>query len=127
MQILVPLAFGSSGTVLRAQTLEIKLVNERNGHPMSNSHVNIWVGPERKRTMVIPTDKDGIARLRLTDIDDEVDLHIRERSEGGDVVIDPIVKYDKNLRFNVPFVICYPHVQDYSWLAITNISTKQLL
>jgi hypothetical protein len=110
-----------------AQTVEIRLVNGRNGHSMSNSHVNVWVGPKPKSTMIIPTDKDGIARLRLTDNDGEVDLHIRKSSEGGDVVIDPIVKYDESFRVNVPFVICYPHVRDYSWLAFTNISTKQLL
>jgi hypothetical protein len=36
---------------------------------MSNSYVNVWVGTKRKEAMVIPTDKDGIARLRLTDND----------------------------------------------------------
>jgi hypothetical protein len=105
----------------------IKLVNGRNGNPMSNSHVNVWVGTKRKEAMVIPTDKDGIARLRLTDNDNEADLHIREKHIGDNVVIDPIVKYDEYFRVNVPFVICYPHVRDYSWLAITDISTKQLL
>ena len=117
----------ASSTFLCAQMVTIKLVNGRNGHPMSNSHVNVWVGPKSKRTMVIPTNIDGIARIRLTDNDEEVDLHIRKSSEGGDVVIDPIVKYDDNIRVNVPFVICYPRVRDYSWLAITNISTTQLL
>jgi len=126
-QLLLLLVFTSTGTFLCAQIVTIKLVNGRNGHPMSNSHVNLWVGPERKRTMVIPTDKNGIARLRLTDNDDEVDLHMHEKHIGDNVVIDPTVKYDENLWVNVPFVICYPHVRDYSWLAITNISTKQLL
>jgi hypothetical protein len=127
VKLLALLAIGSSATVLCAQMVTIKLVNGRNGNPMSNSHVNIWVGPERKRTMVIPTDKNGIARLRLTNNDDEVDLHMREKHIGDNVVIDPIVKYDETLRINVPFVICYPHVRDYSWLAITNISAKQVL
>jgi len=94
---------------------------------MSNSHVDVWVGTKRIEAMAIPTDKDGIARLRLTDNDDEVDLHMREKHIGDDVVIGPIMKYDENVRVNVPFVICYPHVRDYSWLAVTNISTKQLL
>jgi hypothetical protein len=94
---------------------------------MSNSHVNVWVGTTRKEAMVIPTDKDGIARLRLTDNDDEVDLHIRGKYSGDNVVIDPIVKYDDNFGVNVGFVICRPHASDYSWLSTTNISTKQLL
>jgi hypothetical protein len=94
---------------------------------MSNSHVNIWVGTKRIEAMAIPTDKDGVSRLRLTDNDDQVDLHMREKHIGDDVVIRPIMKYDENFRVNVPFVICYPHVRDYSWLSTTNISTKQLL
>ena len=62
---------------------------------MSNSYVNVWVGTKRKEAMVIPTDKDGIARLRLTDNDDEVNPHMREKYIGDNVVIDPIVKYDE--------------------------------
>lgn len=127
MQFLFLLVVGSFGTALRAQMIEVKLVNGRNGHPMSNSHVNVWVGTKRTEAMAIPTDKDGIAWLRLTDNDDEVDLHLREKHIGDDVVTGPIMKYDENFRVNVPFVICYPHVRDYSWLAIPNISTKQLL
>jgi hypothetical protein len=127
VQFLMLLVFTSSGILVCAQTVTIKLVNGRNGHPMSNSHVNVWVGTKRKEAMVIPTDKDGIARLRLTDSDDEVDLHMREKCIGDNVVIDPIVKYDENFQVNVGFVICYPNVRDYSWLATTNISTKQLL
>ena len=127
VQFLILVVLTSSGTFLCGQTIRIKLVNGRNGHPLSNSHVNVWVGKERTKAMTIPTDHDGIARLRLTDTDDEVNLHIREQYVGDNVVFDPIVKYDENLRVNVPFVICYPHVRDYSWLATTNISTKQLL
>jgi len=111
----------------RAQIVDIKLVNGRNGHPMSNSHVNVWVGAKRKSAMVIPTDKDGIARLRLTDNEDEVDLRMSEKHIGDNVVIGPIVKYDDKFSVNVPFVICRPNVRDYSWLATTNISTKELL
>jgi hypothetical protein len=117
----------TSGTTLCAQDVTIKLVNGRNGHPMANSHVNVWVGSKRTIAMVILTDKDGIARLRITHNDTEVDPHMREKYIGDNVVIDPIVKYDDNFRVNVPFVICYPHGGDYSWLAINNISPKQLL
>ena len=127
VRFLLLLVLTASGTILCAQIVTIKLVDGRNSHPMSNSHVDVWVGTKRIEAMAIPTDKDGIARLRLTDNDDEVDLHMREKHIGDDVVIGPIMKYDENVRVNVPFVICYPHVRDYSWLAVTNISTKQLL
>jgi hypothetical protein len=127
VRLLFLLVLTASGTILHAQVVRIRIVNGRNGHPMSNSHVNVWVGTKRKEAMVIPTDKDGVARLRLTDDDDEVDLHMREHSGDDNVALDPIVKYDETLRVNVGFVICYPHVRDYSWLSTTNISTKQLL
>jgi len=126
-QFLMLLVFTSTGTFLYAQIVTIKLVNGRNGHPMSNSHVNVWVGTKRKEAMVIPTDKDGIARLRLTDNDDQVDLHMRKKYVGDNVVFDPIVKYNEQFQVNVGFVICYTHVRDYSWLSTANISTKQLL
>jgi hypothetical protein len=46
------------GVALVAQTLEIKLVDGRNGHPMvgASSYVNVWVGTERKAAIVVPTD-----------------------------------------------------------------------
>jgi len=127
VRFLLLVGLTASGTILCAQIVTIKLMNGRNGHPMLNSYVNVWVGTKRKEAMVIPTDKDGTARLRLTDNDDEVDLHMRKKYVGDNVVVDPIVKYDEKFQVNVGFVICYPHVRDYSWLAITNISTKQLL
>ena len=127
MRFLLLLVLTASGTILCAQIVTMKLVNGRNGHPMSNSYANVWVGTKRKEAMVIATDKDGIARLRLTDNDDEVDLHMRKKYVGDNVVTDPIVKYDGKFQINVGFVICYPHVRDHSWLATTNISTKQLL
>jgi hypothetical protein len=77
--------------------------------------------------MTIPTDQDGIARLSLTDNDNDVDLHVRTKNIGNDVVINPIVKYDDNFRVNAPFVVCYPHASDHSWLSIAEISTKKLL
>jgi hypothetical protein len=94
---------------------------------MSNSHVNLWVGTKRKNAFIIPTNKDGIAQFQLTDNDAEVDIHNHGSYHSDDVVIDPVIKFDDNLRVNVGFVICSPHAPDYSWLSTTNISTKQLL
>lgn len=122
----VLLVLNTTWMPLCAQSVEIKLVNGRNGHPVSNSHVNVWVGTKRKEAMV-PTDKDGVARLRLTANDDEVNLHMRRKYAGDNVVIDPIVKYDEKFQVNVGFVICDSQVRDYSWLSTTNISTTQLL
>jgi hypothetical protein len=56
------------GASLFAQTLEITLVDGRNGRPMvgRSSYVNVWVGRDRKEAIAIPTDRNGIARLQLT-------------------------------------------------------------
>jgi hypothetical protein len=130
LQLLVAaLALYSSGTALCAQTIEIKLVNGRNGRPIAASCVNVGVGVgnERKKTIAIPTDKDGIARLRLTDKDGEIDIHDRWKDCGLFGVINPVVKYDDVLPINVGYVLCQSHTSDYSWLAITDLSTKELL
>jgi len=44
LPLFVFLVFVSSATALRAQNIEIKLVNGRNGRPMANRCVNVWVG-----------------------------------------------------------------------------------
>ena len=126
-QFLMLPAFIASGTLLYSQTVTIKLVNGRNGHPMAASHVNVWVGSQRKEAIAIPTDKNGVARLRLTNNDDEVDIHNRCNGCGVFGVVNPVVKYDDSLRINVGYVLCQVHGSDYSWLAIKAISTKQLL
>jgi hypothetical protein len=124
---LVPLLLTGHASSLRSQTITIKLVNGRNGRPTTAAHVNVWVGNVQKTAIAIPTGKDGIARLRLTGRDDEVDNPSRCKDCAEHVAIDPIVKYDDTLRVNVPFVLCQSGGSNYSWLAIQKISTKQLI
>jgi hypothetical protein len=116
----------SLGEGAHAQSIRIKLVNGRNGRPMAGTHVNVWVGKERKWAMVIPTDKDGVAPLVLTDKEGEVNVP-RGGGDGPHVVISPVVKYDDDLGINAPHVLCQPGTPDYSWLAIRHISTKQVV
>jgi len=113
---------------LSAQTIEIKLVDGRNGHPMvgASSHVNVWVGGERKEAIAIPTDEKGVARLQLTQNPSEV--NIPNSKNNGSIVVDhPVVKYDKSLRINTPYVLCGPRGGSYSWLELKNFSTKEVL
>lgn len=116
----------SLGKGAHAQSIRIKLVNGRNGHPIARTHVNVWVGKERKWAMVIPTDKDGVASLVLTEDEAEVNVP-RVDGYGSHVVINPVVKYDGDLGINAPYVLCQPGTPDYSWLAIRHISTKQVV
>ncbi len=127
LSMLVLLVFVLSGTALRAQTIEIKLVNGRTGRPMSDTCVNVWVGSERKEAIAIATDENGTARLRLTDKDGEIDTHNRGKGCGDFGVINPVVKYSESLRINAGFVSCQSRRTDYSWLAMTNFSTEEIL
>lgn len=115
------------GTAVHAQTLRIKLVNGRNGRPIANSCVNVWIGNARKEAMAIPTDKDGVAKLRLTENDDEIDVHNKYKSCGDFGVIEPVVNYSDSFRVNAGYVSCQPHRPDYSWLSSQEFSTREVL
>jgi hypothetical protein len=124
---LVLLVLGSSITLLYAQTVEIKLVNGRIGRPIVGTCVDVWVGHERKAAMAIPTDNNGVASLRLTDKDAEIDIHNRWNGCGDFGVINPVVKYDNSLRIHAGYALCQPHTPDYSWLALTDFSTDRVI
>jgi hypothetical protein len=99
------IALCSSGKVLCAQTINIKLVNGKTGRAIANTCVNIWVGTERKDAMLIQTDEDGVASLRLTDKD--VEINTQERTAcGGYGVVDPAFKYASSIQINAGYVLC---------------------
>lgn len=116
----------SLGKGAHAQSVRVRLVDGRNGRPIAGTHVNVRVGKERKWAIVIPTDKDGVASLVLTDKEGEVNVPRMDGDESH-VVINPVVKYDDDLAINAPYVLCQPGTPDYSWLAIRHISTKQVV
>lgn len=116
------------GVSISAQTLEINLVDGRNGRPMlgPSSYVNAWVGTERKEAIAIPTDGKGVARLQLTL--DAGKVNIPNSKNSGSIVIDhPIVKYDESFRINAPYVLCGSKGSHYSWLGSENFSTIEIL
>jgi hypothetical protein len=113
---------------LAAQTLEIKLVDGRNGRPMvgTSAYVNIWVGGERKEAIAIPMDDHGVARLQLTLSPNEVNIPI---STGHGTIVEnhPVVKYDESFRINAPYVLCGSEEGNHSSLELKNFSTKEVL
>jgi len=127
LRLSVAIVFVLSGTALCAQTIEIKLVNGRNGAPMSDACVNLWAGTEREEAMAIPTDKNGVARLRLTEKDSEINIQSHWKGCGEFGVVNPVVKYNDSLRINAGYVLCQSRKSDYSWLAIRDFSTKEVL
>jgi hypothetical protein len=111
-----------------AQTLEIKLVDGRNGRPMvgTSAYVNIWVGGERKEAIAIPTDSNGVARLQLTLNPNDVNVP-NSTGHGTIVANHPVVQYDESFRINVPYVVCGSGEGDRSPLGLKNFSTKEVL
>lgn len=113
----------------QTETINIKLVNGRNGRPMAgtDSHVNVWVGTERKEAIVLATNGSGVASLQLTLNSAEINVPDLSNDRGSVVVANPVVKYSESFRINVPYVLCQPHVGDYSWLKTMELSTSRVL
>jgi hypothetical protein len=128
LRLLVAVLLVLPAVSLSAQTIEIKLVDGRNGHPMvgPSSYVNIWVGEQRKEAIAIPTDENGIARLQLTLTPSAVNIP-NSKNKGTVVVDHPVVKYDESFRINAPYVFCGQEKRSYSWLELKNFSTKEVL
>ena len=121
------LVIGLPLKTLNAQTVRIRLVNGKTGSPMVNTCVNTWIGAGRKDAMAIPTDKDGVAQLHLTDKDAEVSTQSQPNSCGNFGVVHPVVKYADTIRIVAGYVVCQPHGPNYSWLATMEFSTKQVV
>jgi len=121
------LVASSCGFTLDAQTVRIKLLNGKNGHPLVGNCVNVWVGSGRKEAMALPTNEDGVASLKLTQNDAEIETEHVWKGCGLLGVIDPIVKYSDQIRINTSFVSCQQRTPDFSWLAIRPFSTKEIV
>ena len=102
LNLLVTVLLTMPAMSLAAQTLEIKLVNGRNGRPMvgTSAYVNVWVGGERKEAIAIPTDSNGVARLQLTLNPNDVNVP-NSTGHGTIVANHPVVQYDESFRINV--------------------------
>lgn len=78
MALLALLLFASCATALRAQTIQIALVNGKTGRPITDSsELSVWVGKVQELgggKLIIPTDKHGIALLSLTHKDSEINV-----------------------------------------------------
>ncbi len=83
---------------------------------MANKWVDLGIG-DIVHMLTIPTDREGVAWFRLTKDDTEVNTG----------VANPVVKYSDNFRVHIPFALCQRNGSNYSWLAITTLSTKGVL
>jgi len=126
VRVLLLLTFGSLFTI-SGQTLEIKLIDGRNGRPIPNTCVNVWVGDERKYPLTIPTDTNGTARVRLTTDPAEVKTDDSWKACGDLGVINPVVQYKDLFKVNVGYVVCEPHGTDFSWLEVKRLPTREVI
>ena len=115
------------GLTLNAQTIRVKLLNGKNGHPLAGKCVNVWVGSGRKEAMALPTNQDGVASLELTQNDAQIDTQHEWKACGLLGVIHPIVKYSDQIEINTSYVSCEPHTPDFSWLATRAFPTKGIV
>lgn len=125
-QLIVLLLVCSSGVLLRAQSIDIKLVNGRNGTPVAHTCIDLGVD-HVEHMLAIPTDKNGVARFFITDNDAEIDMQKHWEECGNWGVIDPVVRYTDTFGIHVGYVLCQFRKPDYSWLAITKFSMKDVL
>lgn len=122
VRFLLLLVLATSGTILCAQTVTIKLVNGRNGRPVAATCVFVSVENDPS-TLALLTDKDGDALLRLTNDNDS-----REKDCGLHSAIKIVVKYGDSLSIGVDhYLICQPRIPNYSRMGIQDISTKRLM
>ncbi len=119
------LGFREAG--LCAQEIKIKFVDGRNGQPLGNNCVNVWVGHDRKEATAIPVDSNGVATLRLTADSGEVDTSHEWSGCGLFGVIDPVLKYHDDMGLIFGYVLCQANSGDYSWLMKHEYATKDLV
>jgi hypothetical protein len=61
--------------MLRAQEIRIPVLNGRNGHPIINERLNVWLNQEQRDPKLVPTRKDGTLVLQLSSSHSE-SIHI---------------------------------------------------
>ena len=125
-QFLVLCAVASCTTMLCSQTIKVKLVNGRNGLPMSHTCVDLGID-HINHMLAIPTDEDGVAKFSVTDNDAEINMAKPWNECGSWGVIDPIVKHDDMFGLHIGYVLCRTQKSDYSWLARMTFSTNEVL
>jgi hypothetical protein len=112
----------------QAQTIRIKLLNGRNGRPVVHACVNVGLDHlDLGHMLAIPTNEDGVAQFRFTQLDSEVNTQDHWKGCGDFGVINPVVKYSDAIGINAGYVLCETRRADYSWLAVRKFSTVEVL
>ncbi len=125
------LVLASCGTVLRAQTIAIKVVNGHNGRPIADKCMYVWVGnrsdPGSKPLLETQTDANGVISLRLTHEDVTTNGGGQRLACGLTGLINPVAKLGDTISIHSGYALCQPGTRDYTWLARANFSTDEVL
>lgn len=114
---LLVLATGLS-VPLFAQEIRIKVLDGRNGRPLVNKCINVWVDPSQHAALLIATNADGVASLRVTDNRVEESPGRRSSDCGGMAVTDPVVMRADTIRVtSATGMLCQAHPPDSPWLS----------
>jgi len=105
------LLFVTCTAALRAQTLQIVLINGKTGKPIKDRYsdsIGLKIGDVRAHPFYFPTDKNGIATVRLTNNESEVNV---PECRGMKVDEDKLMAHwnkadDKAFRKKYPYVPC---------------------
>jgi hypothetical protein len=108
-----------SAYAIQGQEIHIRVLDGRNGRPITNECVNVWIGEKSVESFVIPTNKDGIVFLQLTNDDRQVRSQ-KGPACGGLGVIQPVVRYSETIRITADYYMpCQAHPPDTPWLSFS--------
>jgi hypothetical protein len=90
--LLISALLGFPGPLLHAQEIQIRVLNGRNGKPITKECINVSLGPWHGADLLVPTDKNGIAVLHLRGNEVTADAACQgwskqaHRAEGTDTI-----------------------------------------
>lgn len=87
-RFVISLLVGLYGPLVYAQEIHIRVINARNGKPITNECLNIWIGPLRGEGLLAPTNNQGIVVLHLGDDQVTADV-VSPRACGGSAMAGP--------------------------------------
>jgi hypothetical protein len=90
--LLISALVGLPGPLLHAQEIRVKILNGRNGKPITNECLDVSLGPWHGADIVAPTDKSGVVVLHIGENDVTADTACQgwskqaHRAEGTDTI-----------------------------------------
>lgn len=101
--------------MVHAQDIQIKVLNGRNGHPVTNECVNVWAGSRRGNSVILPTDQHGIVEIHLGK--QRADANTRQGCNGL-ASVNSVLNYADTLEISADYYVdCRPFKKRPPWPA----------